>query len=315
MQIYANHARWLFWRDEIDNVFKSLANKNIDFLVLKGWVFGGDLYPNLGDRSIGDVDILIKSIQINDAILILASLGFQLISPKSEFSASQTIQDGYIPLALNFQNEKGVTLDLHTHLLTSPWLLPVHPIEINNLWREKTLFTDWTGATIYKLSLENNFLHLVSHIMRHGFNTQSIKSFQDSDRMLKKYMSVMDWKKVIERASKWHLSNGTFFVCAVLNQLFNTAIPDEINIKLKPSKIRFYLFKKAFPLDFTKGKRKNKWFTVIIGKMILIDHPQDMLSSLIRPIFPNSEFIKALYGKPVSIFIHWFQLIKYGIQN
>jgi len=237
-----------------------------------------------------------------------------MVEPKSVFSGSQKNTNDTIPLALNFRSKSGVFIDLHTHVFTSPWLLPVYPIKMDDLWKEKSLFTDWDGNSIYRLSLEHNFMHLVSHIIRHGLTSNVLKSYQDLDILINKYSNEINWTKVIENSINWRMMKGTYFVCVILNQVYKTIIPEELIILLKPNKLRIWLFGLTTSARNLKDGLKNKKYKMFIGKLVLIDRPIDIIISLLRPIFPSKEFTKSLYGKPTSLLSHWFQLIKYGIQ-
>jgi hypothetical protein len=310
---YGRHARWLLWREQFTAVVEALNQKNIAFLVLKGWAYSAELYEDLGERQLGDVDLLVKAEDLREACGLMEALAFEMAVPEHNFSGDQQLKNGWQPLAVTFQKKNGLCIDIHSHIITSTWSLTAYPITLETLWAHKQLFCDVAGNRCYRLSPEDHLLHLVSHIMRHGTGAVVEKSYLDLEHLLRKYGQSLDWERVMQQAAEWQMRVGLAFVFETLMAIHHYDVPEELS-SLKPmGNLRRYVLWSCFPVTTTRHLQPVSWIVAIIGKLLLVDRAGDMLLLIRRGLFPDRLLREKLYGKTVSIWRHWLFVTRFGL--
>jgi len=315
MQVFVNHVRWDFWCNAIHEVYKSLTDNHIGFLVLKGWAFAADLYPDIGERSFGDVDILLHVQDFGRVYQIFSGLGFQEIKSKNQSGTGQQFSLDLIPLVITFQNVKGITIDVHSHIITSYWSLPLYPIEVALLWAHKQKFDSGSGVPIYRLSWEHTFLHLVSHIVRHGMGMQVRKSYIDLDRLIRKFGPTLNWEEIFHLSEVWGLRVGFQLVMNDCVKWFQTPFPSVINEVKLTRKVRLRLINSCLPLTKIQNLQKNPWLFTLLGKLLLVDKPLNIFKLAWRAILPSRLLRLQLYGKKITLIKHWFIVSRYGLKE
>lgn len=304
-QHYQTIARWLLFKQPLNALFDHLEAQNIAFLVLKGWAFVGDLYPDPGQRSISDVDILLKPYDLNRVVSILQDFRFTCFLGSQHLDNLGSAGGHPIPLELSFNHPQGVNIDLHTHIMPSDWLLPAYHIDMQTIWQGSQIFTDWTGRELNRLGFEHTFLHLCTHIMRHGLGTQSPQSFRDLDLWVRKYQLGMNWDEIIALSSQWGLNTALCFTTSYASVLLKTPFPQEFLSSLKCSLIRQKSIRKLIPLSSVRASQKLPWVRVIPAKLLLMDHPTNILKHLVNSLFPSHQYRQSIHGSKVSLVHHW----------
>ncbi|MFC5406796.1 nucleotidyltransferase family protein [Cohnella soli] len=147
---------------EIATIDKSLADKGIRSIFLKGPLLALDLYGDLSLRTSSDIDMLIPLTKLTEAEMTLTSLGY--------------VKDEYIHTVLNdwkwrhhhttfYHDQKGIKVELHWRLNPSPSGEP----GFERLWHHSRVRTMGSRDVRY-LGREDLFMFLVSHGARHGWS-------------------------------------------------------------------------------------------------------------------------------------------------
>jgi hypothetical protein len=300
----------LLFKQPLNALFDHLEAQNIEFLVLKGWAFMGDIYTDLSQRSISDVDILLKPQDLKSVVSRLQIEGFNC------FLGSQCIENldsagaNRTPLELSFNNSQDVTIDLHAHIMPSDWALPAYDIDMGAIWQGSSPYTDWTGNERKRLNYEHTVLHLITHIMRHDLGTQSPQSFRDLDLWVRKYQSEINWDEIIELSNKWGLNTDLCFVTSYSQILLKTPFPQAFLTTLKNSLNRQKWIRKLIPLSAVRTSQKLPWWRVILAKILVIDHPIKILKHLLNSLFPSHQYRQSIHGSKVSLVHHWKTILQ-----
>lgn len=108
---WATNERHLY---ETAKVLRALQEAGIETMLLKGAALALEHYRDLGCRSLGDIDLLVRPEQLRDAHELLLASGFRTLGrPRT------TLTDAYLSWekALNLTSEKITKLDLHWRVL------------------------------------------------------------------------------------------------------------------------------------------------------------------------------------------------------
>lgn len=303
-------ARWALFRQGLTKIFDYLQNAQIDFLILKGWAFMGDIYTDLSQRLISDVDILLKPQDLKRVASFLQESGYTCFVGSQFLDNQSAGAANHAPLELSFSNQQGTNIDLHTHIMPSDWTHPVYKIDMDAIWHAQQPFTDWTGRELKRLNVEHTFLHLMTHIMRHDLGTQSPQSYRDLDRWVRKYYSEMNWDEVIRLADQWGLNTALCFITSYSYVLLRTPFPQEFLDATKFSLHRQKWIRKLIPLSAVQKSKKLPGWRVIPAKLLLIDHPKEIRTHLLNSLFPSHQYRHTIHGARVSLLYHWLTIFQ-----
>ena len=113
------------------DVVAMLDSLGVDVLVLKGLPLAQEAFADLGARQMRDIDILVRSIDVEQAAVVLERLGLDYARPEdwSEDDAHDLFaKAGRLPCVKDalFVGERGA-VELHWRLTTNERLMPVRP--------------------------------------------------------------------------------------------------------------------------------------------------------------------------------------------
>jgi Uncharacterised nucleotidyltransferase len=143
-------VRVLGLEHELPRVVNLLAAEGIDTRVLKGCAVARLDYPDPGLRSYVDLDIMVRSRDIDRAAATLAAAGFvrTLAEPRPGFDRRFDKGMTLIPPA-------GYELDLHRTFVLGPWGFV---IDLQQLWQDKADL-QVGDDTVWALARPYRFMH------------------------------------------------------------------------------------------------------------------------------------------------------------
>nr|WP_279309185.1 nucleotidyltransferase family protein [Psychroserpens sp. SPM9] len=107
-----NRQRNLKLIDEIKVITQTFNTNNIDYVLLKGAaLLMGNSFQDIGERMVGDVDILVSSKHINKAFQLISTIGYD---QSKDFN--YTIND-FRHLPRQFTDDKLAVIELHSSVL------------------------------------------------------------------------------------------------------------------------------------------------------------------------------------------------------
>lgn len=170
-----NTFQMLHLSGEMERLCRSLNEHHIRTLFLKGPVLAADLYGDVSMRTSCDLDILVPLDQLEQAEILLHSLGYT--------------KDDYIHSVLGdwkwrhhhvtyYHHDKQVKVEIHWRLNPGPGKEP----SFEQLWAHRRK-SGLLHYPVYILGVEHLFLFLVLHGARHGWSR--LRWLLDIDQMLK----------------------------------------------------------------------------------------------------------------------------------
>ena len=139
---------------ELITVIDLLATSGIEARILKGSAVAHLDYPQPALRSFIDLDILVRSTDIDSAVRVLVAAGFvrTLAEPRPGF-------DRRFDKGTTLVSPAKYELDLHRTFVLGPWGVLV---DLDGLWDRGQEFTI-AGRTLHALSRANRLLHACYH--------------------------------------------------------------------------------------------------------------------------------------------------------
>lgn len=177
---------------ELLRLAQALSEEGIPCRVLKGSAVAHLDYPNPALRPFGDVDLLVRSEDIEGAVATMGRLGF----PRA-FSEPRPGFDRRYGKGASFSNPGGCELDLHRTFVLGPFGLRI-PLE--TLWEQHASFTVG-GQQLAALGDEERFLN-ACYSAAISDATPRLLTQRDLAQML--IFGRVNRRRVRELAAQWH---------------------------------------------------------------------------------------------------------------
>lgn len=200
----------------LDKVLAALAKAQVAVIPLKGVYLGEKIYGRIGLRSMGDIDLLIPSERLGEAVQVLAEVGYQAAF---SFQVSDEIQQGHALPAL--ANGSDLEIDLHWNLVS-----PTAPfrISIEEIWRS-SISERLRGFEIQAMSREDMLLHLCLHAAYLDAFSTGLRPICDIGWVIQAYQRNLDWTALVERAKEWGIGRSVWLGLTTAERLLHAPIP------------------------------------------------------------------------------------------
>jgi hypothetical protein len=177
--------------------------EGVDHRVLKGCAVAHLDYPDPAVRSFGDVDLLVRSEHIDEAVRILTTAGYRRGFPEPRPGFDRRFTKGAA-----FVSPAGLELDLHRTLALGPFGLM---IDLDDLWTPPAPY-ELGGRALRAMARPQRLLHACYHAAL-GNPTPRLVALRDVAQMLED-TSDADVELVLQVADRW---GGTIVLTRALS--------------------------------------------------------------------------------------------------
>ena len=140
---------------DVSALLESLRAAGIETMVLKGAALALLYYQDLGLRSMGDVDILIRPHDVPNAVDTLLKLGWKRMEHTARVLTETYL---YARRAINFSSDRIAKLDLHWHVMDET----CHANGDELFWRG-AIRTTVRGVETLAMNPTDQLLHVCAH--------------------------------------------------------------------------------------------------------------------------------------------------------
>ena len=301
----SNNLRHLQIIKKIDT---NLHNK---IVLLKGIDLIESLYPNIGIRSMCDIDILVeKKNSFNIADYLFQTFKnentytFKYESPvhkKIAFYETQHLP----PIVL-----KNGIIELHYALNKYTKNNEI----TTNAW--KTIIPYNKSVNIYRLSNEMMLLHLCMHFYSHSHVCVILRMLCDINEMINKYNGTLHWDVIHDLCINTEIKDQVSMALTYTVIYFDTNIPnyfiDNSLLKKNTKKNLLHLIK-GIPT-----KNKNKYLR-LYTKFKILKNKKEILLYIYRSILPEKEFLYQQYQysdkkKTIILYLKYWKYLLFKLK-
>lgn len=200
----------------------SFESAGLDVIVLKGPALAHTLYPDPAWRPFGDLDLLVRTDDWDDACALLSDVGFtrRYREPRPGFSK----RFGHTALHIG---EDGVEVDLHRTLVAGPFGLWMEPEELFDHIDTFRL----GGRTIRRLDDSGLFLNACVHASL-GFKPPLLLPLRDVAQTV--MTGDVDWNVIRDWSGRWRLSAVLQHACSAASESLDVTFPEQARTSLGP---------------------------------------------------------------------------------
>jgi hypothetical protein len=223
-QLYlANVGRNTLLFHEAGNILRVLQAAGIPVIPLKGACLGESVYGDIGLRPMADIDLLVRTADLAEALNVLRTHGFASARDFDIESARQYSQ--HMPLLLN---RRGVPLELHWTISDPLLSLPFGDDDLEQLWRRATP-ANTCGSPALMLSPADLLLHLCAHAsVHHRFSSIGLGAFLDIELVVRRYGEDLDWEQFVRHANQWGIAKGVSLTLQLAQEWTAVVIPPHV---------------------------------------------------------------------------------------
>jgi hypothetical protein len=280
------------------NLKEFLNRAQIDYIPLKGIKIIEDVYPDLGLRFVGDIDLLFKAEDTSKIRHFFRENNYyEYVVDESARIRKWT--ENPSPYQYSFNN---IAVDFHIRLNR----VGVVSLNISDFWKDATK----VHKHEYELDDTHEFIHLCFHCYKHLVgNSQNLIWFLELYFFLER--KKVSWDKFIEYSDKYNCLSENTSLVQLLEVLFEKKLMDSV-VKIENrlilekciSKIHHCLFP-----DFSTNEKDN-----LKSKLLFeTDHlsTTKKLIVLFDRLFPSREFLHSRYGRVDNYF--WVLIKRYTV--
>ncbi|HEY4000867.1 MAG TPA: nucleotidyltransferase family protein, partial [Candidatus Xenobia bacterium] len=186
----------------LGGVLRSLSDREIPVIVLKGGFLAENVYRNIACRPMYDFDLLVRQANREEVDRILSAQGFSL-----------TVPDKPLPESIYQHSATSMRLEIHWHISADQR----SSFEVEDLWAG-TMPTTVGGAHALALRPEVLLAHLCEHFTHHAFVLPALHLF-DIAMVVRHYGAELDWPQFVVLARRWNMRRATFLLLRQVERL------------------------------------------------------------------------------------------------
>ena len=280
---YGTYAKNALIYNKLDEIVHAFGKENIELVLLKGCLLAENVYKDIGQRPMGDFDILIQKENLNKAHRILINLGYKKLYDKNKFIEKlQLVYNwGYL--------RDNQLLELHWDILTPHSIYSVNIQEFFSTKQKVRI----SNLKAFMFAPEFLLMHLCLHL-NHNIHGGGIRLswYVDIKKTCQIFYNEINWETLVLKCDSYKINEP------VLNNLF-------ISFKYFNAKIPEYLFKNGSFEQFEQlflqlykfGIQKKAFVSDLnyFKKIKQISGFANKIRFLWGSLFPSSEYLKIKY--------------------
>jgi hypothetical protein len=217
---------------ELEVLTRLFDQAEIPLVVLKGACFALTIYPDIGLRPMGDLDLLVPASKLSEAVRIAKTLGYVDIVPEASPGLGDLLGHA---IFLQKTGVSSITLELHNSLVADKSY--TYAVPVDWFWSQTESFVCDLSKTRFNnlrmLTPTAQILYAASHAMlQHGGKNTSLCWFYDLDRLIRFYAERVDWNLLLSQAKDFEWGSALDAALSQTYTYFNTPIPGHVRASL-----------------------------------------------------------------------------------
>ena len=288
-------------------------------VLLKGGYLINNFYPDIGIRSMCDIDVLVEKERAADIWNLLKSKGFVQGGPNRQSMAKSNVHDKVIQFHhLDLLFSENCAIEIHSNLFEN------HDFFYETEMAFKKAISINSNNTLYRLSNEFFLIHLCSHFYLHNYLHKQIgknlRMLCDINEFILKRGHEIDWNEINEVCFDPELKNRISTTLTYAYYFLQTPVPANFIRKnlLNEGSISIDSLINNNMAAIQKQKSNLARFFFRLKRF---DKRIDRLIFVFRTLIPGKEWIKAQYNAKnfreliMSYFSYWSDIFTRYILN
>ncbi|MBP9150775.1 MAG: nucleotidyltransferase family protein [Flavobacteriales bacterium] len=276
--------------DSFGTMLRNLNKAKIDCVPLKGIYLVEKVYRDLGLRHLSDIDILIRSKDVDAMLVLMKEDGWTVkkAEPRSEFEKEE-----FSPAHPYTFFQNGVTIELHTHLYNRNEGAKISEEELWTFTHQE----DFCLGVIQQFGPEMLLQHLCLHLHKHlDGNELKVLNFCDIHEFIKTHKTSFDWYYFRTTCEKYDGLNEVSEILWICSKYWKTEIPDSFFLNFNANAALETKFLRFLTGESAKIAQKTQY---------TVSRSMDQLKQL-EGLLPKLTFILGyVFPRPVFMYKHF----------
>jgi hypothetical protein len=233
MDTLAARYAYIFYRNMqiyeiLREVLERFRDEGIPVILLKGVALGETVYSDIDLRPPGDIDILVKKMDLQNAADILLKMVYNPAYPMERYRNHHHLPPHR---KLDKKLNEFISIEIHHNITPEPLLSRIRAEE---LW-EGAQAVSISGIDTLVLSPENLIMHLCIHLSYSCF-TEGIGNLVDISESIRYYNGSLNWDSLVGRSNQFKIGNSVYYPLYLANEMMDANIPAYVlkGLKLHP---------------------------------------------------------------------------------
>ena len=306
---YQTVARNLFLNQKFFKILDSFSEVNVPVIPLKGIALIQGVYPDSGDRYIGDIDLLVKTEDVSKATDILRKIEYS--TPYYYFNPKIPYGIYFNSLPFGKPSKIPYFIHLHWHLLNTSLPLFMYKIHMEEIW-EKAVPLKYEGREILMMESNHLIVYLCVHAFKHSFNKMSL--FYDIQKVLEFYKKELVWDLVVKTAKDWNATVPLYYALELTCKILGINYLEDILKNIKPKEISDKGYNILSSVSQDKLGTNNLVYPLYLE---MVGGGFNKIKFLFLSLFPPPEQLSRIYSvnSKYLVPLYYFKRLGYGISQ
>jgi hypothetical protein len=217
--------------NELEVLARLFGQAGIPVVVLKGACFALTVYPDIGLRPMGDLDLLVPKEKLAEAVQITKMIGYVDSLPEATPGLNDLLSHH---IFLQKMDAQPFTLELHYSLVADRSF--IYAVPVDWFWSQTELLGGSSQVrfeNLLMLSPAAQILFAAAHAMlQHGGKNTPLRWYYDLDRLIRFYEERIDWELLLSQAETFEWGSALNAAFSQTCIYFNTPVPERVRIRL-----------------------------------------------------------------------------------
>ncbi len=305
---YAAVAANSLHQHNLQLVTEALARAGIPAVLLKGAALAETIPGGWEKRTMSDVDLWLRKEDFEGAGQVMRELGFSTGAKDTRPRALQMMSGGEIQY---FKEDWQIDLvEFHLSPFKGWWLTRTAAVDKQAL---SSRIEPLAGReSVFHLSTEDSVVHIAVHMaVNHQCSLYPLRSLLDIAQI--DNSQAVEWALVVARARQMRVRTAVWLVLNLLQQLGGAPGLAPFLQQLQPGGWRRrQLLRLASPEALLLGADLSSGRMRFLYLLMLVDRRRDMGHLVLRTLWPEEEWLRARYGRPMSHWQHLAYMLRQG---
>lgn len=211
---------------ELRKVLVALSHEGLPVVVLKGAALAELAYPQIGLRTMADVDLLVEKKNLDKAGAILERLGFL---PNEAYREKQWYRAHHHHIVPYVSPDGSLTIEIHWHIIERTALLDM---PVDELWR-RAQSVRIASVPCLALAPEHMLLHVALHLSSSNQFLSQLRGLYDVAELLRRWGGGLDWDEVLRVGALAGAKKHLYVVLSLVRDALGASVPADVLDQLR----------------------------------------------------------------------------------
>lgn len=291
--------------NQLTRIVDAASSAGIDLLLLKGAYLARWIYRDLALRPFNDFDLLCRPADVSSMAGLLQKLGYVQDVAVAHSRIHARLMDAARPHAAPFDQPEWPRIEVHTALTVSH-LEKSYPQEV--VWN-RAVPLDWEGRRAFRLSFEDQIVHLALHLLRHlSFGLMKLFWLSDIHEFVLASGASADWDRAARIGAALGAEEQLAGLWRLLAAEWGTPVPARLLSPARPGDRQgtlSWLFSQSGSAAADRSLRKAYLGVLRLNRRI--PSWPEKLTFLWKQLLPDRAYIRCRYKiEPGRGLLPWY---------